>query len=135
MRGGVSVDRGFRLLELDPKSKEVLDKAASGSEGGAVGVACRVKARLWYCAKALAPKGGFASGFFYVYIYIYIYIYIYVCMYIYACPYRQARPPPAQQGVQELDICSIRMCVHIEQLLITITYVCMYIQASAASCR
>jgi len=52
-------DRSFQLLEVDAKSRKVLERAG-GSEGG--GGECRVMARLWYCSKELEPKGGFETG-------------------------------------------------------------------------
>jgi len=52
-------DRGFQLLEVDAKSRKVLERAG-GSEGG--GGECRVMARLWYCSKELEPRGGFEAG-------------------------------------------------------------------------
>ena len=47
-------ERGFHLLEVDAKSKKVLERAGERE--------CRVTARLWYCAKELEPKGGFEAG-------------------------------------------------------------------------
>ena len=47
-------DGGFHLLEVDPKSRKVLERAG--------GRECNVSARLWYCSKELEPKRGFDAG-------------------------------------------------------------------------